>query len=125
MQYHEDDSRHPRYKKNKVTTTDVHTLQIESMGNAQGRIWDTQQGMVDRLSNIEGDLGHIEADVNDLGDLWCDSNTSINNRLDHIEECLTNVEKSEALVKWENLYTRLWNIEARLSKLEEDRHGID
>ena len=62
----------------KVTTTDVHTLQIESMGNAQGRIWDTQQGMVDRLSNIEGDLGHIEADVNDLGDLWCDSNTSIN-----------------------------------------------
>ena len=46
-------------------------------------------------------------------------------RLDAIEKCLINVEKSEALVKWENLYTRLWNIEARLSKLEEDRHGTD
>ena len=46
-------------------------------------------------------------------------------RLDAIEKCLINVEKSEALVKWENLYTRLWNIEARLSKLEEDRHGVD
>ena len=44
-------------------------------------------------------------------------------RLDAIEKCLINVEKSEALVKWENLYTRLWNIEARLDKLEEDRHG--
>ena len=57
MQYHEDDSRHPRYKKNnKVTTTDVHTLQIESMGNAQGRIWDTQQSMVERLDKIESDI---------------------------------------------------------------------
>ena len=46
-------------------------------------------------------------------------------RLDAIEKCLINVEKSEALVKWENLYTRLWNIEARLDKLEEDRHGVD
>ena len=46
-------------------------------------------------------------------------------RLDAIEKCLINVEKSEALVKWENLYTRLWNIEARLDKLEEDRHGTD
>ena len=56
MQYPEDDSRHPRYKNNKVTTTDVHTLQIESMGNAQGRIWDTQQGMVDRLDKIESEI---------------------------------------------------------------------
>ena len=40
----------------KVTTTDVHTLQIESMGNAQGRIWDTQQSMVDRLDKIESDI---------------------------------------------------------------------
>ena len=46
-------------------------------------------------------------------------------RLDAIEKCLINVEKSEALVKWENLYTRLWNIEARLDKLEEVRHGTD
>ena len=38
--------------------------------------------------------------------------------VERIEEYLINVEKSEALVKWENLYTRLWNIEARLSKLE-------
>ena len=29
------------------------------------------QAKVDaRLSNIEGDLGHIEADVKDLGKLW-------------------------------------------------------
>ena len=40
----------------KVTTTDVHTLQIESMGNAQGRIWDTQQSMVDRLDKIESEI---------------------------------------------------------------------
>ena len=40
----------------KMTTTDVHTLQIESMGNAQGRIWDTQQSMVDRLDKIESDI---------------------------------------------------------------------
>ena len=40
----------------KVTTTDVHTLQIESMGNAQGRIWDTQQSMVDRLDKIDSEI---------------------------------------------------------------------
>ena len=44
-------------------------------------------------------------------------------RLDAIEKCLINVEKSEALVKCENLYSRLWNIEARLDKLEEGSHG--
>ena len=46
-------------------------------------------------------------------------------RLDAIEKCLTNVEKSEALVKWEKLYTRLWNIESRLDKLEEKNNAID
>ena len=46
-------------------------------------------------------------------------------RLDAIEKCLTNVEKSEALVKWEELYTRLWNIESRLDKLEEKNDATD
>ena len=47
----------------KVTTTDVHTLQIESMGNAQGRIWDTQQSMDDRLDTIESEIEIIRCKV--------------------------------------------------------------
>ena len=47
----------------KMTTTDVHTLQIESMGNAQGRIWDTQQSMVDRLDSIESEIEVIRCKV--------------------------------------------------------------
>ena len=104
----------------KVTTTDVHTLQIESMGNAQGRIWDTQQSMVDRLSNIEGDLSHIEADVNDLGDLWCDSNTSINNRLDAIE---LEIEVMGQIITKNTL--ALVEIEERIAIMQEKIDGID
>ena len=33
--------------------------------------------------------------------------------------------KAEALVKWEELYTRLWNIESRLDKLEEKNDAIE
>ena len=46
-----------------MTTTDVHTLQIESMGNAQGRIWDTQQSMDDRLDRIESEIEVMKCEV--------------------------------------------------------------
>ena len=73
-----------------------------------------------RLNNIEGDLGHIEADVNDLGDLWCDSNTSINNRLDAIElevEVMNKVVTKNALA--------LCEIEERIAIMQEKIDGID
>ena len=41
----------------KVTTTDVHTLQIESMGDAQSRMWNAHQDLVDRLDTIESEIG--------------------------------------------------------------------
>ena len=41
----------------KVTTTDVHTLQIGSMGDAQGRMWNAHQDLVDRLDTIESEIG--------------------------------------------------------------------
>ena len=44
----------------KVTTTDVHTLQIESMGSAAGRMWNAQQDMTDRLDKIESAIEDIE-----------------------------------------------------------------
>ena len=45
----------------------------------------TASALLYRLDTIETDLSHVESDASDLGDLWCDSNTSINNRLDRIE----------------------------------------
>jgi hypothetical protein len=70
-----------------------------------------------RMNTVDK-IGELEARVDKyvlyteqrLGDLM--------SRLDAIEECLTNVKKSEALVKWEKLYARLWNFDARLYKLE-------
>ena len=73
-----------------------------------------------RLNNIEGDLGHIEADVNDLGDLWCDSNTSINNRLDYIESTIEDIEYAVAK---ETL--ALSKIEERIAIMQEKIDGID
>ena len=73
-----------------------------------------------RLNNIEGDLGHIEADVNDLGDLWCDSNTSINNRLDYIE---STIEDIEYVVAKETL--TLSKIEERIAIMQEKIDGIN
>ena len=73
-----------------------------------------------RLNNIEGDLGHIEADVNDLGDLWCDSNTSINNRLDHIE---SEIEVISQIITKNTL--ALDEIEKRIAIMQEKIDGID
>ena len=73
-----------------------------------------------RLNNIEGDLGHIEADVNDLGDLWCDSNTSINNRLDHIE---SEIEVMAQIVTKNTL--ALDEIEKRIAIMQEKIDGIN
>ena len=72
-----------------------------------------------RLNNIEGDLGHIEADVNDLGDLWCDSNTSINNRLDRIESEI----KVMHHVVGKNILA-LDEIEKRIAIMQEKIDGI-
>ena len=74
----------------------------------------------DESSNIEVDLGHIEADVNDLGDLWCDSNTSINNRLDHIE---SEIEVMSQIVTKNTL--ALDEIEERIAIMQEKIDGID
>ena len=73
-----------------------------------------------RLNNIEGDLGHIEADVNDLGDLWCDSNTSINNRLDRIE---SEIKVMHHVIGKEIL--TLNKIEERIAIMQEKIDGID
>ena len=73
-----------------------------------------------RLNNIEGDLGHIEADVNDLGDLWCDSNTSINNRLDHIE---SEIEVMSQIITKNTL--ALDEIEKRIAIMQEKIDGIN
>ena len=73
-----------------------------------------------RLNNIEGDLGHIEADVNDLGKLWCDSNTSINNRLDRIESEI----KVMHHVVGKNILA-LDEIEKRIAIMQEKIDGID
>ena len=73
-----------------------------------------------RLNNIEGDLGHIEADVNDLGDLWCDSNTSINNRLDNIESEIGIMFKIVA----EN-HLALAKIDKRIAIMQEKIDGIN
>ena len=80
----------------------------------------TASALLSRLNNIEGDLGHIEADVNDLGDLWCDSNTSINNRLDHIESEIE-VMKCEVA----NNRLTLNEIEERVAIMQEKIDGID
>ena len=74
----------------------------------------------DESSNIEGDLGHIEADVNDLGDLWCDSNTSINNRLDHIE---SEIEVMSQIITKNTL--ALDEIEKRIAIMQEKIDGIN
>ena len=76
--------------------------------------------ILDRLNNIEGDLGHIEADVNDLGDLWCDSNTSINNRLDRIESEI----KVMHHVVGKNILA-LDEIEKRIAIMQEKIDGIN
>ena len=80
----------------------------------------TASALLSRLNNIEGDLGHIEADVNDLGDLWCDSNTSINNRLDYIESAIEDIEYAVAK---ETL--TLSKIEERIAIMQEKIDGID
>ena len=76
--------------------------------------------ILDRLNNIEGDLGHIEADVNHLGKLWCDSNTSINNRLDVIESQIKSMGSAQR---------RMWDLlddTAELTALlSEAQDGID
>ena len=73
-----------------------------------------------RLNNIEGDLGHIEADVNDLGKLWCDSNTSINNRLDNIEAEIRVLQYSAGKMnEW------LSRAEHRVNELQEKIDAID
>ena len=74
----------------------------------------------DESSNIEVDLGHIEADVNDLGDLWCDSNTSINNRLDRIE---SEIKVMHHVIGKEIL--TLNKIEERIAIMQEKIDGID
>ena len=79
----------------------------------------TASALLSRLNNIEGDLGHIEADVNDLGDLWCDSNTSINNRLDHIE---SEIEVMSQIITKNTL--ALDEIEKRIAIMQEKIDGI-
>ena len=87
------------------------------------KVWhleDRARTQRDESSNIEGDLGHIEADVNDLGDLWCDSNTSINNRLDHIE---SEIEVCAQIVTKNTL--ALDEIEKRIAIMQEKIDGIN
>ena len=76
--------------------------------------------ILDRLNNIEGDLGHIEADVKDLGKLWCDSNTSVNDRLDKIDSEIRIMFK----IVSEN-HLALMMIEKRIAIMQEKIDGID
>ena len=93
----------------------------------------TASALLSRLNNIEGDLGHIEADVNDLGDLWCDSNTSINNRLDAIEKRLDSIMhgddvRNHRYYKLEEDYNRQLSkcavTQATIKAIEEKLNGI-
>ena len=73
-----------------------------------------------RLNTIETDLSHVESDASDLGDLWCDSNTSINNRLDNIEAEIRVLQYSAGKMnEW------LSRAEHRVNELQEKIDGID
>ena len=94
----------------------------------------TASALLSRLNNIEGDLGHIEADVNDLGDLWCDSNTSINNRLDAIEKRLDSIMhgadvRNHRHYKLEEDYNRQLSkcavTQANIKAIQEKLNGAD
>ena len=80
----------------------------------------TASALLYRLDTIETDLSHVESDASDLGDLWCDSNTSINNRLDVIESQIKSMGSAQR---------RMWDLlddTAELTALlSEAQDGID
>jgi predicted nucleic acid-binding Zn-ribbon protein len=80
----------------------------------------TASALLYRLDTIETDLSHVESDASDLGDLWCDSNTSINNRLDHIE---SEIEVMSQIITKNTL--ALDEIEKRIAIMQEKIDGID
>ena len=80
----------------------------------------TASALLYRLDTIETDLSHVESDASDLGDLWCDSNTSINNRLDHIE---SEIEVMAQIVTKNTL--ALDEIEKRIAIMQEKIDGIN
>ena len=80
----------------------------------------TASALLYRLDTIETDLSHVESDASDLGDLWCDSNTSINNRLDYIESTIEDIEYAVAK---ETL--ALSKIEKRIAIMQEKIDGIN
>ena len=85
----------------------------------------TASALLSRLWHIEADIKYMKESIENLDDSYHDIDT----RFDELEDSKKIEKNAEvmptALVKWEELYTRLWNIESRLDKLEEKNDATD